>query len=383
MAGNNIIYSSSGSKYPVSFVEIIFAVVLGSSILKFSDILFPPTLTSPNFWALTIAYINAITSWFGWHKSTNIYPYTPSKKGSFRSVLDGIIVVVYVALLFFGSEADKYILFYLWSFAVVFSLYIIVGLIRRAEYKDSQASHIKILIWHLVAVFVIAASYLVFVSIYPQFKDTVVLWIYTFLPLFVIISFRWIRGSVNKPAIAIDLDGVLVEQVLPVLDKLKKETGVTLNKSDITDWQFPIGNTDIKTEIEKAEENESFVREMSPIKDGTRSTQILSRKYDITIATSRDPVNNPWSIDWLAKHNIEYKHFVNTRSEGKILNGVNILIDDYIGNIQDFMRNGDRNRKAILFAQPWNEDTSAITDLISSGRAKIAHSWQAVLSMLG
>lgn len=90
-----------------TFVEIFFAVVLGGSILELHTFLFPPHPSNPSFWALVVVYITAVTSWIGWHGSTFKYPYSNSATGHVRSVLDGVIVITYAALLFFGSNIDK------------------------------------------------------------------------------------------------------------------------------------------------------------------------------------------------------------------------------------------------------------------------------------
>jgi 5'(3')-deoxyribonucleotidase len=373
-------------QYPITLVEILFAVVIGASILRFSDLLFPPTYTTLNFWALIVAYFTAITSWFGWHKSTNKYPYTDSGAGRLRSSLDAFIVGVYVALLFFGSKVDELFSFYLWGFVLVFILYLIVGELRRIEY-EVQASQVSKIVYHLIAVSVVAIAFTILEKAFPQHSE-VVSWIFVFLPLVIMASFRWFREWHDVPwtkvrtTIAVDMDGVLVEQVIPVLTKLKRTMSVNLCKCDITDWQFPIGATNIKDEIEKAERDEQFVKTMPPIKDAIEGIQELSGKFNIIIATSRETCTDSWSIDWLDRHSITYERFINTRSEGKILSGIDILIDDYIENIREFMTNGARNRQAILFAQPWNYDTTTITDLISSGKVRIAHSWQAIMAML-
>jgi 5'(3')-deoxyribonucleotidase len=374
-------------QYPITFVEIIFTVVIGASILRFNELLFPPACTTLSFWALIVSYFTAITSWFGWHKSTSKYPYTDSGAGRLRSVLDAIIVAAYVALLFFGSKVDELFNLYIWGFFSVFLLYLIVGVIRCIEYHDPTASEIKKIIYHLIAMFVIAVAFTVSSTLYPQYPK-VVLWIFVFLPLVIMASFRWFREwhelswTEVRTTVAVDMDGVLVEQVAPVLAKLKREMNVDLCKCDITDWQFPIKETNIKMEIEKAERDEQFVRTMPPIKGAIEGIQKLSGKFNIVIATSRESCTDSSSRAWLDNHSVPYGRFVNTRSEGKILNGTDILIDDYIENIRQFISNGTRNRQAILFAQPWNYDTTTIADLISSGKVRIAHSWQAILAML-
>jgi 5'(3')-deoxyribonucleotidase len=379
------------SKFPVTLVEIVFAVVIGGSILQFHELLFPPLFTCINLWALLVAYFTAIASWFGWHKSTIVYPYTDSRIGRLRSVIDGLIVVSYAALMFFGSKVDKFLVWYLWVFVVVFFLYFVVGELRRKEYRDPQASQIGLIICHEIAMLISAIAYTILLKVWPHLITEAMPYLFVFLAFVSMASFRWFRewrklpwrDGMKKNTIAVDMDGVLVEQVVPVLQKLKKEKSIDLCKNDITEWEYPIGDTDIKSEIERAERDEEFVQEMPPVEGASEALKILSEKFDIVVATSRETCSDPWSYQWLAKHSITYDRFINTRSEGKVLQGINLLIDDYIGNIEKFTRNKPPDRRAILFAQPWNRNTEPINDLIEAGKVKIAHSWQSVLAVLG
>lgn len=374
----------------VTFVEIFFAVVLAASILEFYDVLFPPAITSLGFWALIIVYFTAISSWIGWHRSTGDFPYTNSRFGQIRSVLDAIIVGTYAALLYFGIKADETLLWYLWSFVGVFILYYIVGRVRCIEYRDSQASQPKWIIIHgAIAVAAAVAYTIIYEIIYQIQPESLVIVSAGFLlvTLLNVTSYRWFREWRRMPwtikfTVAIDMDGVLVDQVPPILTKLNQEMGVTLHKNDITDWEYPIGGTNIKVEIERAEREEDFVRQMPSIENAKEALGIMSDKFTIIIATSRENCTDQWSLDWLNSQGIHYSKLINTRSQGKILPGIDILIDDYIGNIEKFIRNGPQNRQAILFAQPWNQDTSSISDLITSGRVKIANSWQTILTLL-
>ena len=185
--------------------------------------------------------------------------------------------------------------------------------------------------------------------------------------------------------VAVDLDGVIVEQVIPVLEKLNNEKGLSLNKSDITDWEYQFLETDIKTEIERAERERVFVSNMPPTLGAVRALQVLSsaKNLNVVVATSREVLTDPWNREWLSKNQVPYGKYINTRSDGKTLPGVDILIDDYIGNIEQFIRKGAANRQAILFAQPWNQDIRAISDLIAQHKVRVAHSWQVVLAILG
>jgi 5'(3')-deoxyribonucleotidase len=388
-----------GSKPPlhfVTFVEIFFGVVLGASIVdpEIRALLFPPVFASLSFWALLAVYFTAITSWTGWHKSTIKYPYSDSRLGEVRPVVDAVIVATYGALLFFGSRisggADEYLRGYLWGFVAVFALYYLAGVIRRTEYRTGEASRLYLIRRHGVAPLVGAGVYAALSHLSLRLP-VAWLWVLVLLPLPTMISYRWFREwselpwtrkRKDKSTIAVDMDGVLVEQVAPVLQRIRQETGLALNKCDITEWEYPLEGTNIKTEIIRAERERGFVLQMPPMEYAREALQILSKKFDIVIATSRERCTDSWSQQWLDSHGVPYENFVNTGSQGKILANADIIIDDYIENIEAFIRKGPPDRQAILFAQPWNHDTRNIADLLRSGRVRVANSWQTVLALL-
>lgn len=382
----------------VTFVEIFFAVVLGSSILEFRDYLFPPNWNNPSFWALTSVYFTAVTSWFGWHKSTAEYPYKDDPQGYLGSALDALIVTSYAALLLFGSNVNKSfwpnteqlpLILYLVGFVVIFLLYYLSGFVRTIEYGP-KASNRKLIIIH-GAILLAGLIFYTVISNLLSGNYNYVLWILVELPLIVIISYRyfrnwrglkWTKTKTRKLQIAIDLDGVLAEQVIPVLQKLKQEMNIDVNKYMITDWEYPIGGTNIKIEIEKAERQEDFVKKMPLIEGAADATRMMSEKFQIVIATSREVITDDWNRDWLVSHGIKYDTFINTHSTGKKLDGIDILVDDYVGNIKTFINGDKENRRAILFAQPWNQNIREIADLITEKKVEIAHSWDAVLALL-
>jgi len=369
-------------------VQIIFAVVLGTSLLYFSDSFFPPKYTSQNFWALLCVYVTSVLSLMGWKRSVQQFSYTDTKLGRLRSLVDSSIVLSYVALLFFAEGVNKYYLYYFWVFAVVFFLYILSGWLRCLEHHDKEASKTKLLIKHLILMCSVAIAFTIWHEVYSP-VPSYINWIFVFLPGLIMLSFRWFREWKDLPwrikrkkTIAVDLDGVLAEQVIPVLSRIKNELGIEMTKAEMTDWALPIANTNIKDEIEKALRDGDFISKMPVIKGGVEAVQELNLRYSVVIATARDPMTENYTRDWLKKNGIEYKELINTYHKGKILNNVDILIDDYIGNVQVFLNNGAKSKMAILFSQPWNQNTIQISNLISSGRVLIARSWQEVLSYL-
>lgn len=162
--------------------------------------------------------------------------------------------------------------------------------------------------------------------------------------------------------IAVDVDGVLAEQVKPVLDRLNdrfeeeiiRELGRPMRKSDIKTWDEPIPGTDtnIKIEIEKAHEDPEYVLSM-PVINGARPTleELKSHGFNITIATSRTNVSSEATKEWLRSKSIPYDEYVSTNGSSKAILDAETLIDDYPRNVTDFTESG---RCGILFQQPWN-----------------------------
>ncbi len=182
--------------------------------------------------------------------------------------------------------------------------------------------------------------------------------------------------------IAVDVDGVLAEQVVPVLQKIKEKYGIRLSKEQITEWDYRIGDTDIKTEIELAEMEESFVKSMLPIEGCHQALERLASIFQVVVATSRHPVTDAWTKEWLETTGIKYDRFVNTHKEGKGLLGVQVLVDDYIGNIEEFATSGSDSRHAILFSQPWNKDYHSLKPFVSAKRVYIAADWKEAIRLI-
>jgi uncharacterized HAD superfamily protein len=116
----------------------------------------------------------------------------------------------------------------------------------------------------------------------------------------------------RKATISIDVDGVLAEQVIPTLKRIKDKFGISLSKEQITSWEFPIGDSDIKTEIELAEMEEDFIKSMPPIDGCIEALMELSQEFNIIIATGRKPITDNWTKCWLEANKIKYDHFINT-----------------------------------------------------------------------
>lgn len=120
----------------VDFIDIIFAVVVGTSITTvFSGNSFhtwpsvQEIVTLPNI-SLWVAYLAVVMSWVGYHKMIELNPYTLNRWGYVRFVLDFLIVFIYTTLIY---SRDNYSIF-LCMFPIMFFLYAFGGIVRNKEY---------------------------------------------------------------------------------------------------------------------------------------------------------------------------------------------------------------------------------------------------------
>lgn len=178
-----------------------------------------------------------------------------------------------------------------------------------------------------------------------------------------------------KLNIAVDIDGVLGDQVTPILLKINAEQGLNISKDDITRWNEPVGNNTIDIEIETALLNDDFILSMPLIEYSQEGMRNLGKHNHIIIATNRPKQTERATIKWL-QSNFAFDEFYNTRHSGKNLIKADILIDDYINNILNFANSG---RTGILFSQPWNYNSSCLDHLINQHRVYRCINWKSVV----
>ena len=175
--------------------------------------------------------------------------------------------------------------------------------------------------------------------------------------------------------IAVDVDGVLADQISGILPIIIKVQGVMLKYDEVTSWNLPINDTSIDIIIVNEQKKRSYILNM-PVHKGAR--EVLNRlndKYYVNIATARPSDSDSWTKEWLSKNKIPYDSYYNLKEGGKqnAKESFDVLIDDYIGNIKAFLDKCEG--KAILFSQPWNKDRSNLVKYINNGRLAIANNW--------
>ena len=157
--------------------------------------------------------------------------------------------------------------------------------------------------------------------------------------------------------IALDVDGVLADVILPWLEhnnsKRKK-----ISKSDIIDWdfwkKFKINRYDFYQELSLCWKNWSSI---PPTQQNLSAiTKNLSKLGQVDIVTAREKNTNSYVKNWLNHHNIIYDNYVS------VIDGTMKVDLDYDVFIDDSPLNAlqisQKNKKIILYSQPWNKHVS-------------------------
>ena len=176
--------------------------------------------------------------------------------------------------------------------------------------------------------------------------------------------------------IGVDVDGVLGDQIPEVVARMYKKWGLKITRDDIKSWRQRFGSSDIEKEIEEALLDKSYVCNM-PLHAGARAALDEIRGENvIVVITARPETTDEWTQLWLRTNEIYYDEYINARRSGKTGHGLNVLIDDYIGNIARFLL--ETTGYGVLFDQPWNREREELRLWVDRGRLLVARGWNEI-----
>ena len=163
------------------------AVVLGSSLVEFNQILFPPKLTSLNFWALVAVYYGAFSTWFGITMSSRGRAYTDTFLARVWLTLGVMMLVSYVGLMFFAARATDSLLYYMWGWVAVFFFY---WTNYYARYRDLRLPEpLGLCAIHGSLALIVAIVYTIWETAFPP-VPTFANWNFVFVAFSIIVSYR-------------------------------------------------------------------------------------------------------------------------------------------------------------------------------------------------
>lgn len=179
--------------------------------------------------------------------------------------------------------------------------------------------------------------------------------------------------------VAIDVDGVIADQIPGVLKRIEEQYGIRMAREQIRTWDQPVPGTttDIRIEIETALSTDpAYVLGMPVIEGSVESiAQLRQDGHTIVLATHRDPAMEKYTRQWLAERGFGYEELISTRAIGKGNLEAEILVDDNPDNVINF---ATKQRSGVLFTQPWNESFQKP----ESHRLFRARDWSAVLEII-
>ncbi len=175
----------------ITVVPLLFAVVLGSSLIEFRDFLIPSTVASLNFWALVIVYLSAFASWFGYQEAALRYPYTRRPIARLRAAIEAMGAINWAFLLFFATKAADSLFGYLWAFVMIFIFMISTYIVRRREWHVPEASYSPLgsTIKHGAVMLAAAAAYSIWALLFAPIPEAAI-WVFVFVPLAITVSIR-------------------------------------------------------------------------------------------------------------------------------------------------------------------------------------------------
>jgi len=190
---------------------------------------------------------------------------------------------------------------------------------------------------------------------------------------------RSIESAVRR-RVAIDVDGVLADQVTHVLARARKDYGVRMSKNDITAWDTKVDSIPFDKLILRYFKKSKFVATMPIMKGSIGAIRLLRQKARIIVVTNRPIGTKRETFRWLARNfKIKSSEFHDyARSPGKATLDADVLIDDRIRNIKSFTR-PHSNRYGILFDQPWNRDKHDRRGCTMAKKIIIARNWSQVV----
>jgi len=170
--------------------------------------------------------------------------------------------------------------------------------------------------------------------------------------------------------VGVDIDGVLANQIHGVLPRIKERWGVELTYEDVTHFRLPIADTDIAVEIIDAMTSPDYLLGM-PVHVGAHELlNWLAGRHKVKLITARPTSALETTRKWLEINGLRYDELVPATEALKSQHGADVLLDDYTGNISEFLERSDGY--AILLSQPWNQALADLDQWLATKRLYVA-----------
>lgn len=175
--------------------------------------------------------------------------------------------------------------------------------------------------------------------------------------------------------IAVDIDGVLADQVGAVLKVIEEEYGKRYSKKDIDRAHWSFAGVELWSEIARLLADSEYVLQV-PLIEGSQNAIKQLIGHDVFVVTARRPNAEEATKLWLGAHFPCLKQYYHAKTGTKQNIPSDVLIDDLDMNIVEFVKS-DPNRRGILFVHPWSINGTDIENY--SNQVYYCPEWQSVL----
>lgn len=98
--------------------------------------------------------------------------------------------------------------------------------------------------------------------------------------------------------------------------------------------------------------------------------------------TDKPEKTEKYTHEWLRRNDLKFHEFVNARVVEKSSLPLDVLVDDKLENVRDFVER-DHKRWGILVDQPWNaQEDERFKTLVDKGKVRRCEDWHCVLREL-
>lgn len=175
--------------------------------------------------------------------------------------------------------------------------------------------------------------------------------------------------------IAVDIDGVLADQVGAVLKVIEKEYGLRYLKSDVNRAHWTFSGREIWSEISRLLADPEYTLSVPLIEGSQRGIEQLA-DHNVFVVTARRPNTEDATKQWLSTHFPCLTEYYYARTGMKHNIPSDVLIDDLDMNIVEFVKS-DPDRCGILFVHPWSINGTDIANY--SKQVHYCPEWKSVI----
>ena len=175
--------------------------------------------------------------------------------------------------------------------------------------------------------------------------------------------------------IAIDIDGVLADQVGAVLEIIERDFGLKYRKSDVNRAHWTISGREIWSEIARLLADPEYTLNI-PLIDGSQEGINRLEDHNMCVVKARRPNAEEATKQWLNTYFPSLTEYYRASTGTKHCIPADILIDDLDLNIVEFVKSNP-DRHGILFTHPWSLNDTDIKDY--SDQVNYCHGWDSVV----